>query len=74
MDEPPLATRALPRSLPVVQQGRVPKAPSSAGTLEDERPFVSLPCLGPRYWLWGVAHLACWGDKKFYKIMADRFL
>jgi len=30
--------------------------------------------LGPRYWLWGIAHLAYWGDEKFYKIMADRFL
>ncbi len=29
---------------------------------------------GPRYFLWGVAHLAYWGDPKFYKIIADRFL
>ncbi len=30
--------------------------------------------LGPRYLVWGFAHLAYWGDPKFYKIIADRFL
>ena len=30
--------------------------------------------LGPRYLIWGLAHLAYWGDPKFYKIIADRFL
>ena len=30
--------------------------------------------LGRRYWFWGIAHLAYWGDPKFYEIIADRFL
>jgi len=29
---------------------------------------------GPRYLVWGFAHLAYWGDPTFYKIIADRFL
>jgi len=26
------------------------------------------------YWLWGVAHLAYWSDKKLYSLIAERFL
>ena len=30
--------------------------------------------MSPRYLVWGVAHLAYWGDPTFYKIIAERFL